>query len=99
MSAADNTFLRASDGSFTSITGTNRAGGIGDENRYAQLRSTLTELLGGDNALQMTPATTLDLDSYSGPARSALGLQAAISGRATVVNSDVGLLLRNTPNL
>ena len=87
---ADNTFLRAhGDGSQTQITGTNRGGGTGDENPIARLRSTLTKLLGGDESLTMTTSQAVDLDAYAGPPRAAMGLQVAVSGRATVVNADV----------
>ena len=87
--ASDNVFLTAlGNGSQVPITGTNRGGGTGDENPVARLRSTLTKLLGGDDALTMTTSQAVDLDAYQGPPRAAMGLQVAVSGRATVVNAD-----------
>jgi hypothetical protein len=88
--ASDNVFLTAlGNGSQVPITGTNRGGGTGDENPVARLRSTLTKLLGGDDSLTMTTSQAVDLDAYQGPPRAAMGLQVAVSGRATVVNADV----------
>ena len=88
--ASNNVFLTAlGNGSQVPITGTNRGGGTGDENPVARLRSTLTKLLGGDDSLTMTTSQAVDLDAYQGAPRAAMGLQVAISGRATVVNADV----------
>ena len=87
--ASDNVFLTAlGNGSQVPITGTNRGGGTGDENPVARLRTTLTKLLGGDDSLTMTTSQAVDLDAYQGAPHAAMGLQVAVSGRATVVNAD-----------